>query len=137
MVERRGLSHLIQVDSAGTLDYHVGSRPDHRSIRALTSRGYSTSHRARQVGPDDSHQFDHLIVMDDTNMRDLKKRIGSQPGPAKLSRLLDWCPEAGRNDVPDPYYGDQRDFELMMDLIEVGCTALLDRLTQDSETTLG
>jgi protein-tyrosine phosphatase len=131
MIHSRGLEGRIEVDSAGTLNYHAGSRPDSRSLTALTARGYSTDHKARQVTGQDSHTFDHLIVMDDTNLRDLRDILGSQAGGAQISRLMDWWPAGGRTDVPDPYYGNKQDFEFMMDLIEGACAALLDHLEME------
>jgi protein-tyrosine phosphatase len=130
MIESRGLVGRFEVESAGTESYHIGSPPDPRTIRALKKRGYDCQHRARQVQGTDRQRFDHLVVMDDINLRDLKRRLGpgSNSDKGRITRLMDWWEGAPRKDVPDPYYGDEQDFELMMDLIEKGCSAMLDRL---------
>jgi protein-tyrosine phosphatase len=121
-----GLEGQLVVDSAGTAGYHVGDSPDPRSQRALKQRGYNTTHLARQVRPSDLAEFDHLVVMDEINLRDLRRQIGPfDGGRARVSLLMEWWPAGGRPDVPDPYYGEQKDFELMMDLIEGACDALL------------
>lgn len=111
-------------DSAGTAGYHIGEPPDRRSQRAALARGYDISDlRARQVTPADFHRFDLLLAMDEDNLRDLH---GIAPrGLAERARLfLSFCPDAQCVAVPDPYYGDGRGFETVLDLAEQGARSL-------------
>jgi low molecular weight protein-tyrosine phosphatase len=120
LVAERGLDGDVQVDSAGTTGYHAGDRPDSRAVAAAARRGVAVSGRARQVTPADFAQFDLLVAMDEENRRDLLRL--APPGTRhKVRRLADV-------DVPDPYYGGPRGFEDVLDVVEAGCSALLDEL---------
>jgi protein-tyrosine phosphatase len=126
LVERSALKGLIDIDSAGTTGAHAGAAPDQRAIDVAGRRGYRLEHlRARQVTPADFEQFDHVIAMDEMNVRHLKGLC-----PTRLSQrielLLDYGGEDDETEVPDPYYGSMRDFEHALDLIEDGCKGLLE-----------
>jgi len=109
----------VEVDSAGTADYHVGAPPDLRSQRAAMRRGIDIANlSARQVGPDDFTRFDLILAMDRNNLRDLKA-MQPKNSPARLQLFLEYAPQPARLDVPDPYYGNAAGFEEVLDL----CTA--------------
>ncbi len=121
----RGAGNRFIVDSAGTGDWHVGERPDDR-VRELADRhGVDLDGRARLVTPEDVNRFDHLICMDEGNLRRLM-HVGA-PG-SKLRLLLECDPSSTVREVPDPYYGGQRGFEAVYGLIDSACEALLDEL---------
>ena len=129
LVESQGLSHQIQVDGAGTHDYHVGNPADDRSSWAAARRGIDLSRsRGRQVGPRDLEDFDYVLAMDRDNLRHLKR---FPPGSATLGLFLEYAPELGRSDVPDPYFGGGDGFEIVLDLVETAAEGLL----QDIRTT--
>jgi protein-tyrosine phosphatase len=121
----RGAADRFLVDSAGTGAWHVGERPDGRVRELARRRGVDLDGRARQVTPDDLERFDHLICMDEENLRQLE-RLGA-PG-SKLRLLLESDPSSTVREVPDPYYGGRRGFEVVYDLIDSACEALLDEL---------
>jgi protein-tyrosine phosphatase len=125
---RAGLDDRVQVDSAGTGDWHIGKAPDRRAQEAAAGRGYVMyALRARQVGPDDFHDFDYLIAMDAANLADLEMlRWGNAAAEARL--LLDFHPQAAGQDVPDPYYGGDQGFARVLDLVEAAAEGLLDHL---------
>lgn len=120
----------LVLDSAGTGDWHVGERPDPRAIMAAEARGYDLSGiTARAVTDDDFTRFDHLIAMDDSHRRWLlEARSGRQLPDTKISLLMDWSVGMARTSIPDPYYGEEADFERMLDLIEKGCQGLIARV---------
>ena len=120
----------LVLDSAGTGDWHVGERPDPRAMKAAEARGYDLSGiTARAVTDDDFTRFDHLIAMDDSHRRWLlEARSGRQLPDTKISLLMDWSVGLARTSIPDPYYGDETDFERMLDLIEKGCQGLVSRV---------
>ena len=120
----------LVLDSAGTGDWHVGERPDPRAIMAAEARGYDLSGiTARAVTDDDFTRFDHLIAMDDSHKRWLMEaRSGRQLPDTKISLLMDWSVGMARTSIPDPYYGEEADFERMLDLIEKGCQGLIARV---------
>jgi protein-tyrosine phosphatase len=118
----------LYVDSAGTANYHVGEPPDRRTVAAARRRGYELAGlRARQVAPDDLANFDYVLAMDRANLAQLGSlaRVGSS---ARVGLFLDFAPDCGEDEVPDPSYGSIEDFERVLDLCEAGARALLRRL---------
>ena len=112
------LRHLgsLEVDSAGTVGYHIGAAPDPRSRRIALARGIDLSGlRARQVGGRDFDRFDLILAMDRNNLADLKK-IRPTESKAELRLFLEFAPHLNLRDVPDPYHGQDRDFERVLDL---------------------
>jgi protein-tyrosine phosphatase len=114
----------IEVDSAGTADYHVGDAPDRRSQRAALQRGIDISGlRGRQVAAEDFSRFDLILAMDEENLRELKllKPANSR---AELKLFMEYAPQAGR-EVPDPYYLDAAAFEKVLDLTAAASRGLI------------
>jgi protein-tyrosine phosphatase len=121
--------HLrVDVDSAGTADYHIDAAPDMRSQRAALRRGIDISGlRARQVAQDDFDRFDLVLAMDSANLRDLQS-IRPAGSRAKLKLFLSYAPEMGTLEVPDPYYGDAGGFEKVLDLAAAASRGLIANL---------
>jgi protein-tyrosine phosphatase len=108
----------IEVDSAGTAGYHIGEPPDARAQEAALRRGYDMSRlRARIVEPADFERFDLILAMDRANLSVLRRRA---PAAARerVRLFLEFAPEAGEPEVPDPYYGGASGFEEVLDLVE-------------------
>ena len=128
LLERSGLAG--EVDSAGTMDYHVGEPPDPRSQAAAAARGYDLSPlRGRVVGADDLERFDHVWVMDRGHLNRLRARYGDRPNVRLFLEAT--APEGVRaREVPDPYAGDAAGFERVLDLIEAGCRAAVTRWSE-------
>jgi protein-tyrosine phosphatase len=126
LVQKRSLTHLIEVDSAGTSAWHIGDPPDPRSIRAALKRGYDLSHqRGRQVSFEDFREFDYILAMDVQNLHNLRA-ICPPNYQGQLSLLLDFADHKHYAEVPDPYHGGADGFELVLDLIENASQGLLD-----------
>ncbi len=131
LVEASGAD--VEIDSAGTGDWHIGHAPDPRAQAEALRRGLDISTlRARQVTPEDFQQFDHIVAMDAKNLADLQ---AMQPDDARaaLSMLLDYA-EGG--DVPDPYYGGDEGFAETFRLVEAGSRGLLQAISGQRATTL-
>lgn len=129
-VGKRGLGHLVEVDSAGTSGWHIGEPPDPRSINAALRRGYDLStQRGRQVSEQDFAAFDYVLAMDEQNLQSLRALCPHNYG-GYLGRLLDFAQNKQRRDVPDPYHGGSAGFELVLDLIEEACEGLLQHILQ-------
>ncbi len=125
MAEEAGLIERIFIDSAGTHDYHIGSPPDERSMRAARGRGYDMSGlRARQVEAKDFLVFDHVLAMDRNNLAILKRIAG--PGLQGKARLfMEFSRDFQDSEVPDPYYGGAQGFETVLDRVESASRGLL------------
>lgn len=129
-VERAGLSDAIQVDSAGTHDYHIGEAPDARTQRAASQRGYEMGHlRGRQVQADDFSRFDYVLAMDEGNLQILQ-RLRPQDAASHLGLFLDFARRHREREVPDPYYGGADGFERVLDMVEDAAEGLLQHLVQ-------
>ncbi|MEP7243872.1 MAG: low molecular weight protein-tyrosine-phosphatase [Gammaproteobacteria bacterium] len=116
---------LIEVDSAGTAGYHIGDPPDARSTEAARLRGYDmTPLRARIVDPEDFERFDLILAMDQDNLATLQKRAPAARRE-RVRLFLEFAPDAGRAEVPDPYYGGAAVFEEVLDLVEAASRGLL------------
>ena len=115
----------LEIDSAGTADYHIGAPPDPRSQRAALRRDIDMSGlRARQVTQDDFERFDLILAMDRENLRELQtlKPRGSH---ALVKLFLEYAPELNLRDVPDPYYRDSAAFEQVLELTTAASRGLL------------
>lgn len=137
LVEKAGWKDLFKVDSAGTAAHYVGEPPDRRAQKHAKARGYDLSKlRARFIAPSDFEKFDHVLVMDRKNMREMEKVQQYCRAPkAKLQFLLDYHPVNKGGEVPDPYGGDDKDFEQVLDLVEAACENLLKTLLQEKGLT--
>lgn len=127
MVREAGLSHLIEVDSAGTASYHLGELADLRSRKVAEKHGIRLTHRARVFAPRDLHAFDYILAMDCQNQKDILKHVdGDCLATIQLMRSYD--PVNQNEDVPDPYYGDQSAFEEVFEMLQRSCAALLEEI---------
>ena len=130
IAQRRGIAERFHIDSAGTGNWHVGNPPDQRACEAARERGIDiTDLRARQVDPDDLEQFDLLIAMDQSNRLALYELAG-ETHRSKVRLMLEYSEQRAGEDVPDPYYGGDHGFDLVLDLIEEACDNLLDELAK-------
>ena len=122
VIAESGFEAEVEVDSAGTGGWHVGSPPDSRSTAAAARRGIELTGAARQVTIDDFEEFDLILAADHEVLNTLLK--AAPLGTEDKVRLL-----LGDRDVPDPYYGGEEGFEEVLDLIEEACRELLDEVT--------
>ena len=133
LVVDAGLSDRIEVDSAGTGDYHVGQRPDSRSLAAARARGIELPGRARQFQAQDFERFDYVLAADRRNLADLLDLAGQRDTRhVTLLRSFDPSAEEGA-EVPDPYHGGPRGFDAVLDLCEAACRGLLERIVREKE----
>jgi len=128
LLEARGLTDLIEVDSAGTSNWHIGESPDPRAIEAAGSRGIDlTPLRGRQATPGDFSEFDYVIAMDNENYANLS-RLATPEQQAKLHLFLEFAEGVSETEVPDPYFGSAGGFPHVLDLIENASQGLLEHI---------
>jgi protein-tyrosine phosphatase len=127
MVRQAGLREEIELDSAGTGAWHVGSPPDARASAAARDRGIALGGTARQVRSDDFDGFDLILAMDSWNLRELE-RAAPASAREKIRLLREFDPasaDVGDLDVPDPYYGGENGFQEVIELVQAACEGLL------------
>lgn len=123
-----GLEHRFRIDSAGTHGYHVGDPPDPRAIATALAVGIDMRNlRARKVRENDFAEFDYVFAMDSGHFSHLSQYVGAGKGLAMYST------DPAYRDVPDPYYGTQADFDLVLRLISEETDRLLSRLRETHE----
>jgi protein-tyrosine phosphatase len=128
LAEREYPSLDLEIDSAGTADYHVGEPPDRRTVAAARRRGYDLAGlRARLVQPDDFRRFDYILAMDKSNLSELTSRRTAD-ATAELALFMSFADGSEYDEVPDPYYGGVEDFERVLDLCETASRCLLRKL---------
>ena len=129
-VSEAGLSDKINIDSAGTHAYHVGNPPDPRSQEAAIKRNFDLSaQRARKVEISDFDEFDYVIAMDMSNEDDLQTICPTELED-KIHLFLNFSNNSSKKEVPDPYYGQGRGFEIVLNLVEDASAGLLTHIRE-------
>lgn len=129
LVAEAQVASAFEIDSAGTAGYHAGDAPDARARAAGKRVGIAVGGRARKFLASDFARFDYVIAMDAANLADLQSLAGSVAASSKLRLLRSFDPEApARAPIPDPYYGDDRDFDEVVQLCLVACRHLLQEI---------
>jgi protein-tyrosine phosphatase len=122
----------VEIDSAGTHDYHVGAAPDPRTTAAALRRGIDLSQlRARVIELEDFERFDLILAMDEQNRDELWRRAPDHRERIRL--VMEYAPQAARRVVPDPYYGGPQGFEEVLDLLTEASEGLLRELLARSK----
>jgi len=134
MINDKHLQDKVEVESAGTSDWHIGNPPDKRSAAQAKKNGYDLSFiRGRQVQTDDFAVFDYILAMDEANLAELKE-LAPLDYEGHLSLFLDFSDDADYREVPDPYYGGGEGFQVVLSLIEGAAAGLLQEI-QDKLNT--
>lgn len=127
MLVEAGLADRVRVDSAGLGDWHIGEPADPRALATLARRGYrGERHVARCWEVADFADRDLVVALDTGHYRELTSQAPDPQQRAKVRLLRSYDPAAkGELDVPDPYFGRNRGFEEVLDLVEAGCRGVL------------
>lgn len=134
LVKKEGLSDHFEIDSAGTSAWHVGEPADRRMQKHALVRDYHLTSISRKFDPfTDFDYFDMIIGMDEENILALKKLARTKDDLDKIHRMTDFSREWKYTEIPDPYYGGDEGFELVLDLLEDACAGLLEHLVPEKE----
>ncbi len=127
-LREEGLEQRVELDSAGTHDFHVGKGPDQRAQEAARRRGIDISDlRARQVDRHDFEAYDLILAMDESNLGILQADCPPKHAD-KLGLFLEYARNRREREVPDPYYGGERGFEHVLDLIQDAADGLIEEV---------
>lgn len=124
----------IEVDSAGTANYHVGAAPDPRMIKTGAKNGTPIDFlRARQFSKHDFTSFDYILVMDKSNYTNVCALAPDESSKNKVHLILDFLSEASIEEIPDPYYGTATDFQYVYDLLDSATDSFLAQLKNNTK----
>ncbi len=132
LIKDQNLENLIEVDSAGTIDYHEGEPSDERMRKHAERRGYKLDHIARGFSPEiDFSSSDYIVTMDNNNYYDIIDFDIKNQYSDKIFRLSEFAVNITFDEVPDPYYGGAEGFEIVLDILEDACGGLLEKIKND------
>ena len=130
-LKKNHLENKVRCDSAGTANYHVGQNPDPRTVSTLQINGISIDHKGQQFITKDFDEYDYIIAMDHSNLRDVLHLGGAKNENVFLMRHFDSLSIDA--DVPDPYYGGQSGFTDVYDVLERSCSSLIDFIRKEHQ----
>jgi len=131
LVEGKMEEHNFVIDSAGTSDWHRGEPADKRMQKHAVKRGYNLTSISRPFEPADFDKFDWIVAMDHENLDELKRKARNRADRKKLFLMTDFSGKYNYDYVPDPYFGGDEGFELVLDLLEDAGEGLYRFVKQD------
>jgi len=127
-IREKGLTDYFSVDSCGTSNYHIGGPADPRTIQAAKLKGVAVDHCVRQLAAEDLDAYDYLIAMDRGNLQTIL-RLASTPQQLEKVVLMRAYDSLGKDEeVPDPYYGDQKHFEDVYEILNRSIDNFIDHI---------
>lgn len=130
-VRRRNLDQHFLIASCGTANYHIGDTPDPRTIANAKKNGIAIDHLGRQFTSKDFLDFDYIFVMDSSNHQNVLRLLQDPAHRDKVAMMRNFDPTAPGEDVPDPYYGTERHFQEVFDILDRSTENLLTHLEKN------
>ncbi|MFV0471710.1 MAG: low molecular weight protein-tyrosine-phosphatase [Paludibacteraceae bacterium] len=130
ILEKNGKTVEYHTDSAGLIGYHEGEKADTRMRQHAEKRGYHISHRSRPVTPEDMERFDYIVGMDEQNINQLNRLAKTDEARQKIHKMTEYNRKMVANNIPDPYYGGDKGFENVINLLEDACQGLFNMINK-------
>jgi len=127
-INEKGIADRFEADSCGTANYHVDDTPDPRTIANARKNGVKIDHLGRQLKPRDLEYYDHIFAMDNSNLRNIQALPNASQHSDKIRLMRDYDPVGTGGEVPDPYYGHERDFQEVFEILDRSTEALIEAL---------
>jgi protein-tyrosine phosphatase len=127
-VKERELEHLFEIDSCGTSNYHIGDPPDSRTIANAVKNGISIQHLGRQLCVDDLSYYDVILAMDNANVQSIRGLKSANDFAHKIQLMRNYDPDNKGAEVPDPYHGNENNFQDVFEIVNRSADALLNDL---------
>jgi len=132
LIKDQNMENLIEVDSAGTINYHEGETSDKRMQKHAERRGYKLDHLAKGFKREtDFSSSDYIVTMDNNNYYEIKSMDSKDRYTDKIFKMSEFSENINFEEVPDPYYGGDKGFELVLDILEDACKGLLEKIKND------
>lgn len=120
-----GLNHLVEADSCGTSNYHIGDLSDPRTIANARKNGIGIDHRGRQLSSHDIENYDFIIAMDKSNIQNIVAVEGAKFHANKITLMRSYDDEPDSDEVPDPYYGSELQFQEVFEILDRSVVAFI------------
>lgn len=130
-ISKQGLNDF-EGDSCGTANYHIGDPPDSRTIRNASKNGVTINHACRQLNERDLETFDYILAMDKSNYSNIFRLANAREHASKISLMRKFDPDEGHGEVPDPYYGGERGFQEVFDILDRSIDGFIEHLLANS-----
>ena len=127
-INAKGIADRFEAASCGTANYHVGDTPDPRTIANARKNGVTIDHLGRQLAERDLVYYDHIFAMDNSNLRNIQALPNAARYSDKIRLMRDYDTVGTGGEVPDPYYGHERDFQEVFDILDRSTEALIESL---------
>ena|SRR6187551_1815815 len=131
-IKSKNLDLYLEADSCGTANYHVGDSPDPRTIANALKNGVTIQHVGRQLSEDDLEYFDIILAMDQSNYQNILRLSNSGMYRSKIKLMREYDSIGKGNDVPDPYYGGEKNFQEVFEILDRS----LEHFITDIESTV-
>jgi protein-tyrosine phosphatase len=119
----------VEVDSAGTSDYHIGGMADQRTLESGKKHGIDlSSHRGRQFSRKDFDTFDLIYAMDSENYSDIVYQASNEEETKKVKLILNEINPGANLSVPDPWFGGEKDFEKVFHMLDKACDIIVEKI---------
>lgn len=128
-LKQRGIEDQFEVDSCGTANYHIGDSPDSRTIANAQRQGVTIDHIGRQLQPIDLDYYDLILAMDKNNLAGIFKLQNKEEQIGKITLMREYDPLQNGEEVPDPYYGGEKGFQTVFEILDRSTEFLIDKLT--------
>lgn len=125
-VNEKGLTDQFEADSCGTSNYHIGEPPDERTVRNALKNGVRISHLGRQLSEADLETFDYILAMDKSNYNNIFRLQNAASHSHKISLMREYDP-LGAGEVPDPYYGGEKGFQEVFEILDRSIENFIDQ----------
>lgn len=131
-LKQRGIEDHFEVDSCGTANYHIGDSPDSRSVANARKNGVIIDHIGRQLQAEDLDYFDLILAMDKSNLSNIFRLQTEEAHLEKIKLMREYDPHQNGEEVPDPYYGGEKGFQMVFEILERSSDALIETLISKS-----
>ena len=132
-IKARSLTHYFESDSCGTSNYHIGEPPDSRTIKNLGRNGVNVNHAGRQLTEEDLESFHYILAMDKSNYHNISRLTNFQDHSGKVSLMRKFDPEEKDGEVPDPYYGGERGFQEVFEILDRSIDEFIDHVLEKDQ----
>ena len=136
-VEARGLEDVLSADSSGTSDYHIGEPPDERTIRNARKNGITIDHYGQQFTSEHLDRYDYVFAMDNRNRESINRLAKGKNSRAKIDLIRAFDPVGKGEEVPDPYFGGERGFQEVFEMLDRSIDGLIDYLVEEKGIRTG